>query len=234
MDLVILNPHEEPTMKQRLVIFGIGDIAQLAHFHFSRHSDYEVVAFSVDSAFLKERSFCGLPVIAFEEVAKVYPSDTHGMFIAVGYSKLNALRKEKYLAAKAMGYRLPSFISARNTFLNDARVGDNCFILEGNMIQPFATIGNNVILWGNDHIGHHSRIGDHCFIAADVVVSGRVVIGEQCFVGINAALRDHIVVGDRCVIGGGVLLLADAAEDGIYLGQATQRSEVPRSRLRSV
>jgi sugar O-acyltransferase (sialic acid O-acetyltransferase NeuD family) len=156
------------------------------------------------------------------------------MFIAIGYSKLNALRKEKYLAAKAMGYRLASFISTQGTVLNDACVGDNCFILEGNMIQPFATIGNNVILWGGDHIGHHSRVGDHCFIAAHVVVSGRVVIGEQCFIGINAALRDHIAVGDRCIIGGGVLLLANAIEDGIYLGQGTERSEIPRNRLRSV
>jgi sugar O-acyltransferase (sialic acid O-acetyltransferase NeuD family) len=221
-------------MKQRLVIFGGGDIAQLAHFHFSRDSEYEVVAFSVDAAFLKERRFCGLPVVAFEEVARVYPPETHGMFIAIGYSKLNALRKEKYLAAKAMGYRLASFISTQGTVLNDARVGDNCFILEGNMIQPFATIGNNVILWGGDHIGHHSRVGDHCFIAAHVVVSGRVVIGEQCFIGINAALRDHIAVGDRCIIGGGVLLLANAIEDGIYLGQGTERSEIPRGRLRSV
>jgi sugar O-acyltransferase (sialic acid O-acetyltransferase NeuD family) len=221
-------------MKQRLVIFGLGDMAQLAHFHFSRDSDYEVVAFSVDAAFLKEETFCGLPVVAFEEVAKIYLPDKHDMFVAVGYSKLNALRKDKYFKAKAMGYRLATFISTQGTVHNDARVGDNCFILEGNMIQPFATIGNNVILWGGDHIGHHSRIGDHCFIAAHVVVAGRVVIGEQCFIGINAALRDHIVIGDRCVIGGGVLLLANAANDEIYLGQATERSQVPRNRLRSV
>ena len=34
-------------MKKRLVIFGAGDIAQLAHFYFSTDSDYEVVAFTV-------------------------------------------------------------------------------------------------------------------------------------------------------------------------------------------
>jgi sugar O-acyltransferase (sialic acid O-acetyltransferase NeuD family) len=221
-------------MTQRLVIFGLGDIAQLAHFHFSEDSDYEVVAFSVDAAFIKEATFCGLPVVAFEEVAKVYPPDTHDMFIAVGYSKLNALRKEKYFKAKAMGYRLASYISSHATVHKNVQVGDNCFIVEGNVIQPFATIGNNVILYGSAHIGHHSRVGDHCFIAAHVVVSGRVVIGEQCFIGINAALRDYIVVGDRCIIGGSVLLLKSAAEDGIYLGQATERSQLPRDRLRSV
>lgn len=221
-------------MTQRLVIFGTGDIAQLAHFYFSRESDYEVIAFSVDTAFLKEGSLCGLPVVAFEEIARAYPPDTHGMFIALSYSRLNALRKEKYLAAKAMGYRLVSFISARASVLNDGRIGDNCFIFEDNTIQPFVTIGNNVTLWSGNHLGHHARVGDHCFISSHVVISGGVEIGEQCFIGVNATLRDHIVIGNRCVIGAGALLLADAAADGIYLGQATERSKVPSSRLRSI
>ena len=32
----------------RLVIFGTGDIARLAHFYFSRDSEHEVAAFAVD------------------------------------------------------------------------------------------------------------------------------------------------------------------------------------------
>lgn len=34
-------------MKKPLVIFGSGDIAQLAHYYFSTDSNYEVVAFTV-------------------------------------------------------------------------------------------------------------------------------------------------------------------------------------------
>lgn len=54
-------------MNRRLVIFGAGDIAELAQFYFSTHTDREVVAFSVDAAYLKEPTFCGRPVVAFEE-----------------------------------------------------------------------------------------------------------------------------------------------------------------------
>ena len=57
-------------MKKPLVIFGSGDIAQLAHYYFSRDSNYEVVAFTVDANYIKESEFCGLPVVAFEDVAK--------------------------------------------------------------------------------------------------------------------------------------------------------------------
>jgi sugar O-acyltransferase (sialic acid O-acetyltransferase NeuD family) len=221
-------------MNKRLVIFGSGDIAQLAHFYFTTDSEYEVVAFTVDAAYLTDTTFCDLPVVAFEEVAKQYSPEDHEFFVALSYSKLNAIRKEKYLAAKALGYRLANFVSSRATVLNEGRIGDNCFIFEDNTIQPFATIGNNVTLWSGNHIGHHSTIKDHCFIASHVVVSGGVEIGEQCFIGVNATLRDHIKIGEKCVIGAGALLLTDAEPEGVYIGIATERSKVPSTRLRRI
>ena len=221
-------------MTPSLVVFGAGDIAQLAHYYFSRESEYQIAAFAVDAAFLKEDHFCGLPVVAFEEISTTHPPATHNMFIALSYSNLNAPRKNKYLAAKAKGYRLASFVSARASVFNDGRIGDNCFIFEDNTIQPFVRIGANVTLWSGNHIGHHSTIGDHCFIASHVVVSGGVEIGEQCFVGVNATLRDHIKIGDKCVIGAGAILLADAESEGVYMAPATERSKVPSTRLRKI
>jgi sugar O-acyltransferase (sialic acid O-acetyltransferase NeuD family) len=221
-------------MNPSLVIFGVGDIGQLAHYYFSKETSFDVVAFTVDAAFLKEGSFCGLPVVPFEEIHINYPPDKCSMFIALSYSKLNSLRKAKYFEAKEKNYQLASFVSARSSVLNEGNIGDNCFIFEDNTIQPFVKIGNNVTLWSGNHIGHHSRIGDHCFIASHVVVSGGVEIEEQCFIGVNATLRDHIRIGERCVVGAGTLLLADAAPDGVYLGQATERSRVPSSRLKAI
>lgn len=219
-------------MTKPLIIFGSGDIAQLAHFYFSRDSNYSVAAFTVDAAFLQVRELWGLPVVPFEELAAQYPSDAYEMFIALSYAKLNDLRKAKYLAAKNRGYRLASYVSSKATVLNDDAIGDNCFILEDNTIQPFVTIGNNVTLWSGNHIGHHSRIGNHSFVASHVVISGGVEIGESCFIGVNTTLRDHIKVGDRCVLGAGTLLLSDAEPEGVYAGQATERSKVPSSRIK--
>lgn len=221
-------------MSRSLVIFGAGDIAELAHYYFSRRGAHEVAAFAVDAAYLKESTFCGLPVVAFEEVAQAYPPLAHDFFVALSYSRLNQLRKEKYQTAKAYGYQLTSYVSEKATVLNDGRIGENCFILEGNTIQPFVTIGNNVTLWSGNHIGHHSTIKDHCFLASHIVVSGGVEIGEQCFIGVNATLRDHIRLGERCVVGAGALLLADADAEGVYMGQATERARVPSSRLRGI
>ncbi|OIQ92721.1 UDP-N-acetylbacillosamine N-acetyltransferase [mine drainage metagenome] len=219
---------------KKLVIFGDTDQAQLAHYYFSRDSHYEIVAFTVDKKFIRFDEFCGLPVLPFEDIARLCSADSHDLFIALGYSRVNQLRKEKYLAAKNMGYSLASYISKYATILNENEFGDNCFILEDNTIQPFVKVGSNVTLWSGNHIGHHSIIGDHCFVASHVVVSGRVTVGESCFIGVNATLRDHITVGSRCVIGAGALLLSDADPEGVYIGEASPRAKVPSSRLRGI
>lgn len=221
-------------MKRPLVIFGAGDIAELAHYYFKTDSNYEVVAFTVDASYIKESNFGGLPVVAFEDVVQHYPPESNEFFVALSYSKLNAVRKDKFIAAKSMGYRVASYLSSRATLLNDRQFGENCFVLEDNTVQPFVKIGNNVTLWSGNHIGHHSTIGDHTFIASHAVISGGVEIGEQCFLGVNATLRDHIKVGDRCVVGAGAILLSDAAPEGVYVGTATERAKLPSTRLRGI
>ena len=221
-------------MTKSLVIFGASDIAELAHFYFNREAKYRIAAFCVDSAYLKESHFCGVPVIAYEDIGTQYPPEQSDVFVALSYAKLNSVRKEKYLSLKHRGYTLATYLSDRATLLNNGKIGDNCFILEDNTVQPFVTIGNNVTLWSGNHIGHHSTIGDHSFIASHVVISGGVSIGEQCFVGVNATLRDHIEVGDRCVIGAGALLQANAEPEGVYMHPATERSRVPSTRLRGI
>jgi sugar O-acyltransferase (sialic acid O-acetyltransferase NeuD family) len=221
-------------MRRRLLIFGLGSSAELALYYFKSDSQYEVVAFTVDEPYLSVSEFCGLPVVSFRSIVDSFPTTCHDLFVAVGYSNLNAVRKQKYLEGKALGYRLATYISSRATVLNAGNFGDNCFILEDNTIQPFVTIGNNVTLWSGNHIGHHTVIKDHTFVASHVVVSGGVEIGEQCFIGVNATIRDAIKIGNRCVIGAGAILLKDADDDGLYVSSGTVRSKVPSSRLRNI
>jgi len=220
--------------KKSIVIFGTGKVAELAYFYFRTDSDYDVVAFTVDENFLVVSDFCELPVVPFEDIVTIYPPDHYDMFIAISYSNLNAVRAEKFQAAKALGYRLISYISSKATVLNEGRFGENCFILEDNTIQPFVTLGNNVTLWSGNHIGHHSTIKDSTFISSHVVISGGVEIGERCFIGVNSTLGNSIKVGNNCLIGAGSLLLRDAESDGVYVGSPSVRSKVSSSRVRNI
>ena len=101
--------------------------------------------------------------------------------------------------------------------LTDYPIGDNCFILEDNTIQPFVRIGNNVTLWSGNHIGHDSIIEDHCFLASHTVVSGNVHIHPYCFIGVNATLRNSITIAPETLIGAGAIIMEDTMEKGVYL-----------------
>lgn len=217
-----------------LVIFGTGDIAQLAHFYFCHDSEFRPVAFTVDTEYITAPEFCGLPVIPFQDIARHYPPSENHFFVALSYSKLNEIRKSKYLAAKAFGYRIASYVSSKATIFPGFQTGENCFILENSTIQPFARIGNNVTLWSGNHIGHHSSIGDHCFIAPHAAISGGVKIQEQCFIGVNATIRDHVTIGARCIVGAGALILKDTEPDGLYIGKAAKRSSLPSTQLKKI
>ena len=208
-----------------LVLFGAGDFAEIAAYYFERDSQYTVKAFTVDAAHLKEPTLGGKPVIPFEEITAHYPVETTKIFVALGFSKLNKLRADKFFAAKAKGYSLASYCSSRISALEPLELQENTFIFEDNTIQPFVKIGANVIVWSGNHIGHHASIGDHCFVTSHVCIAGRASIGEYCFLGINATIRDNITIGSRSIIGAGALIMADAEEESVF----SVKGDAPRS-----
>lgn len=201
----------------KLVIFGAGDIARLAHYYFTRDSEHEVVAFVVDKQYRNSDTFLGLPLLDFDEISKKYPPESHQMFIALSYAQMNKLRAEKYYKAKDLGYKLASYVSSKCTWLTDNPIGENCFILEDNTIQPFVKIGNDVTLWSGNHIGHDVVIEDHGFITSHVVVSGNVRICPYCFIGVNATLRNSITIAPETLIGAGAIIMNDTVEKGVYV-----------------
>lgn len=205
----------------KLVIFGTGDIAQIANYYFKIDSKHEVVAFTLDSAFIKESTFENLPVVPFEEVEKKFPSSEYSMFIALSYSGMNHLRADKYAAAKAKGYELVSYISSKCSYLSPYLPGDNCFIFEDNTIQPFVKIGNNVTLWSGNHIGHHSTIDDHNFVSSHVVISGHCHIKSFCFLGVNSTIGHQVTIAEGTLLGAGAVISKETSEYGVYVPPRT-------------
>jgi sugar O-acyltransferase (sialic acid O-acetyltransferase NeuD family) len=206
-----------------LVLFGLGDIARLAHFYFTTDSPHRVVAFTVDAAYKTADTFLDLPVVPFEEVANAYPPASHSMFVALSYSRMNQLRAAKYAEARALGYRLESYVSSRASCLTQHPLGDNCFILEDNTVQPFVRIGHDVTLWSGNHIGHDTVIGDHCFISSHVVVSGHVTIGTHCFLGVNATIRNGVRLGDHTLVGAGALIMKSTPAKSVWVADRTEK-----------
>jgi len=207
-----------------IIIFGSGEYAEVAHFYFTRDAGRVVAGFALDSAYITQDTCLGLPVYSFETLATTHAPSDYELFLAIGYSQVNRLRKAKFYQAKQKGYRLASYLSSKAVIWTQD-IGEHCFVLEHNTIQPFSRIGHNCILWSGNHIGHHSQIEDHAFITSHAVIAGAAVIGEGSFVGINATIRDRAHIGKHNVIGAGVTILSHTQDDMMY------KAEMPPARI---
>ena len=61
---------------KKLLIYGIGETAEVAYEYFTHDSNYEIVAFVVDKEFIKKDKLFDLPVIPFENVEQIYSPET--------------------------------------------------------------------------------------------------------------------------------------------------------------
>jgi sugar O-acyltransferase (sialic acid O-acetyltransferase NeuD family) len=211
-------------MKNKVVIFGILDTAELAHYYLTNDSDYEVVAFTVNQTYIKEPTFCGLPVVAFEEIENYYPPSDFLFFAPMTGVKMNTLRKKIYEEGKSKGYEYISYISSKSTVFNN-KIGENCFILEDNTLQPFTEIGNNVVMWSGNHIGHHGKIEDHVFFTSHVVLSGHCHVKQRSWFGVNSSIRDFTTIGEGCLIGMGSVVTKNTEDDGFYMGVPAKKQD---------
>lgn len=209
-------------MKNKVIIFGNLDTAELAYYYLKNDSLYEVVGFCVNEEYLIIESFNSLPVIAFERINEIFPPEQFLLFVPMTGVKMNNVRKNIYLEGKSKGYEFISYVSSKATVLSD-NIGENCFILEDNTIQPYVKIGNNVVLWSGNHIGHHSTIEDHVFFTSHVVLSGHCHVKERAWIGVNTTIKDHLTIGKGSLIGMGALVTKNTHDGGYYIGYPARK-----------
>tara|TARA_B100000035_G_C21036688_1_gene571419 strand:+ start:2777 stop:3460 length:684 start_codon:yes stop_codon:yes gene_type:complete len=193
----------------KTLIFGTGEIAELAYYYFTNDSQYDIVAFVADDEYINNSTFKGLPLVKASEVYNLYPPQKYKAHVALSYNKLNQIREEKYNLMKNLGYDLVSYVCSKSVTWPDLNIGDNCFILENQTIQPTVKIGNNVMIWSTNHLGHNCQIDDHAYLASGITISGHTKIGKRTFVGVNASFKDFITIGNDCFITMGAIVTKD-------------------------
>ena len=205
----------------KIVIFGAGQTAEIVYHYFVNDSSFSVVAFTVNAGYRDKKSLFGLPIVEFEEIENKYPPDEFKMFVAMTYSNLNKLRAEKYKEAKQKHYTLVNYISSKAGIVGKLDIGDNCLVLENQLIQPYAKIGNNVFVWSGVLIGHNCTIGDHCWLTSDASIGGNTKIGSYSFLGLNCTIGHMIKIGSNCLIGAGAQVTKDASDNSVFISKDT-------------
>jgi len=214
---------------KKVVIFGVSDFASQVSFYLRQDSDYEIVAYTVNAEYNKTKTFLDLPVVDFEEVVTLYPPTEYAMFIAIGYHKLNATRTTKFDEAKVKGYRLISYVCSRNSYWNDLLVGENCFIMEGNIFMQNVKIADNVIIAVGNKVGHDSVIEENCFLTSNIMLGGFCTIKKNTFIGLSAVVRDKTTIEENNILGAGAIILKNTKKGSSFLTTSTPLTPDPNN-----
>ncbi len=217
--------------KKKLVIFGIEDFARIAYEYYTHDSDYEVVGFTVDKQYLTLSELCGLPVVAFDDIENTFPPESHEIYCAITYQKMNRTRALACRRAESKRYTLASYISSKAFVWHNAVIGKHAFIFEGNIIQPGVAIGNSVVLWSSNHVGHDSKIHDNVFISSHVVISGWCDIGANTFIGVNATLANNTRIGKESWVMHGSILSGTIPDNFMVRSAPSQVSSLNEDSL---
>ena len=91
------------------------------------------------------------------------------------------------------------FLDEKSCFIGpNVKIGDNVVIYENNHIEGDVTIGDNCKILPNNFIVD-CKIGEGTTVHASVM--NESVVGKNCVVGPYARLRKDSFIGDECVIG---------------------------------
>ena len=207
---------------QKIIIFGTGELAQRI-FYYLRDSEDKVVAFSANESNIDSNELLGLPIVAFENIEEKYPPGEFSMFIALAYSDMNKKRAKFFDEAKSKGYELYSYVHPSTKIWDEFEMGENCFILAENIIQPFVKIEDNVLIGSNNLISHNTIIEKNCFLTSNITLGGHITIGANSFVGLSATINQRVKIGKECIIGAGTLITKDVNDREVYAQNSSKK-----------
>lgn len=158
----------------------------------------------------------GLPVLGGLADAVKFPK---ALFVNGIGSPRSFRNKPQLIERLGVGRdRFATVVHPRASISPNAIVGAGTAILANCTVNTGVTIGEQVLMLPNCVIGHGSRVGDFGTLAAGVVVSGSVNIGETTYMGAAACVRDSISIGARTLIGMGAVVINDAPDGAVLVG----------------
>lgn len=202
---------------RKLIIYGDSEYAQMIAHYFQSDSLYDVVAFCVDRAYLSKERIGKIPVFALEDIKAAFSPGEYSLFAAIGYASVRR-HKELYRRVAQLGYPMASYISSKAMVDSSAKIGENCLISAGVIVEPFSSIEANTFINSGAIVSHHSRIGAHSILAAGSLIGGYSSVGESSLIGFQATVAELLELGEETLLGAGSLLLEDSEAFTMYLG----------------
>jgi sugar O-acyltransferase (sialic acid O-acetyltransferase NeuD family) len=197
----------------KVIIIGAGEHAQVVADILRLDGKSVLLGYLDDNLKLHSNFYLGLPVLGSIEQISVIEHDR--IIIAIGD---NARRKQIFESLRQQERKFITAIHPTAIIAPSAKIGIGTMICAGVIVNPAASIGNNVILNTGSTIDHHNQIEDHVHIAPGVNLGGTVTVREGAFIGIGAKVIPQREIGCWSIVGAGAAIINDIEPKSLYVG----------------
>lgn len=204
-------------MHLKLVIWGASGHALVVLDILRLAGQYEIVGLLDEVNLHRHGSkMDGFPVLGGQEqLSELRRKGTTHAFIAIGDCSTRLRLAEQ---ARSAGFQLARAIHPRAVVAASARVGDGSVIAAGTVINPGATLGENVIVNTSATVDHECSIADGVHVGPGVHLGGLVTVERGAWLGIGATIRDRVRIGEHSIIGAGSVILRDVPPNVVVYG----------------
>ena len=202
--------------ERKLIIFGDSKYAEMLSNYFQKDSIYEVVAYCVDKDYKTRSNINGIKVYNFEDIESIFPNNYY-IFSAIGYNSLR-IHKNLYEKVKKLHFSVANYISSKAIVDDSVKIGDNCLILPGTILEPNVVIEENCFLNSGVVVCHDAKVKAHTVMASGSLVGGYSTIGECSLLGFNSTVVELLNVGRETLLAAGSVLLQNSEDYTMYAG----------------
>ena len=205
--------------KDKVVCVGGGGNAKVLIDIILNDNNYSLVGITEAAGDLFQEKINGVPVIGSDEILpRLLGEGIKFSFVGVGTVGDTAVRTKIYQKLEAIGFTPLTIIHPSATIALTAELGKGGCFLAGTIINPYAKIGNNVIVNTGALVEHDCVVDDHVCISPGAILGGEVIVGEQSFIGMGALIKQGVTIGKNVIIGMGAVVLDDIPDGATAVG----------------
>ncbi len=158
----------------------------------------------------KSISVLGIPVIGTDnDLHNLREKGWTDAFISVGSVGFTELRQKLYQIVKNLNYNIPNIIDPTATIANNVVLSEGIFIGKKAIVNTGGKIGVCAIVNTGAIVEHDCEIGDFAHISPGTILCGQVGVDKNTHVGAGTVVRQGIKIGKNTLIGAGSVVVKD-------------------------
>ena len=159
---------------------------------------------------IKGYKYLGSDKVITEKKIKV-----KNILITIGQITNPNIRKNLFKKFILLKYNFPVIISPLAYVSKKSIIDKGTIIHHRVNLNAMTKIGKNCIINTGCIVEHDSLVENNCHLSTGSIINGNVNIGEGSFIGSNAVIREGVKIGKNCIVGAGVVLKKNLTDNSV-------------------